>query len=74
MNTPISEMYVYRSAMEWLPTWTSPIIGISVKMYHATPTAIHGRARTLRKATVATAPRTPIAIATIVHGTSAGYG
>ncbi len=39
---PISGMYVYRSAMDCIPTCTKPMIGTAVPRYQNHPIASHG--------------------------------
>ena len=42
MNSPTSGTYVYRSAIDWVPTCTSPITGSSVPINQYHPVTTNG--------------------------------
>jgi len=48
--------YVYRSAIDWKPTCTSPIMGSNIPTNQRHPTAIHGCVRRNFQATRMVAP------------------
>ncbi len=57
-------IYMYRSAMAWLPTCTSPITGTSVPRNHSQPIRKYGRLVRQRQPTTEITTSTPTAMAT----------
>ena len=67
--SPISGMYVYRSAIACSPTCTIPMTGTSVTTYHSHPKARYRRVRPSLRARSDTAASAASAIASEAAGT-----